>query len=138
MRKNIKDKLIDAFYTQPEQWIHLRALARKTKASPNSLKPYLKQLVKQKIIEKRKKEKRIQYRPKLESAEYLWHKRVHNLKKIYESGIIKTLEDYEEEARIEKGFTSTRNSFLKLSTTEDFHIPLISFFKRRGSMMIHQ
>jgi len=94
MRKNIKDKLIDAFYTQPEQWIHLRALARKTKASPNSLKPYLKQLVKQKIIEKRKKEKRIQYRPKLESAEYLWHKRVHNLKKIYESGIIKTLEEY--------------------------------------------
>lgn len=43
-----------------------------------------------------------------------------------------------EEEEIEKGFTATRSGFLKLSTTEDFHKPIIRFFRKRGMMLIHQ
>ena len=57
---------------------------------------------------------------------------VNQYKKKYEEYVKK------EEAKIAAGFSSTRNSLLNLSTTEDFHIPLISFMKRRGNAMIHQ
>ncbi len=52
----------------------------------------------------------------------------------------KKYEDYvkKEEEEIEKGFNATKSSFIKLSTTEDFHKPIIKFFRRRGMMLIHQ
>lgn len=57
---------------------------------------------------------------------------VNQYKKLYEEYVVK------EEARVEKAFKGTRSSFLRLSSDKDFHVPLIGFFKRRGTMMIHQ
>lgn len=43
-----------------------------------------------------------------------------------------------EEAMIEHVFSGTRSSLLKLTTDKDFHIPLLNFLKRRGTMIIHE
>lgn len=51
----IENKIIEEIFKAPEKWLHLRALAKKLKISPNSVKKYILKLEKKDIRNQKRK-----------------------------------------------------------------------------------
>jgi len=78
-----KIELVKEFvFQKPEEWVHIREIARNLKISPNTVRNVIKKLLKEEIG------------ANFENESYKTEKKIFNLLKIYESGIINYLYDY--------------------------------------------
>ena len=90
----MKNKIIDLIFKEPEKWIHLREVARRLKISPNSVRKYIAELKKKRIVEIKQEANMILFRANMESETYRHEKLIHNLKSIYDSSILDLLYRY--------------------------------------------
>ncbi|MBS1267302.1 MAG: hypothetical protein MAG795_01274 [Candidatus Woesearchaeota archaeon] len=88
------NKLEELIYLYPEKWIHIRRLATILKVSPNSIRNWAKELLKQELIVRREHANLIEFRGNLENKDFIRKKQVYNLGNIYNSGIVDFLSDY--------------------------------------------
>ncbi|PIN71625.1 hypothetical protein COT60_00385 [Candidatus Pacearchaeota archaeon CG09_land_8_20_14_0_10_30_9] len=90
-----KIELVKEFvFQKPEEWVHIREIARNLKISPNTVRNVIKKLLKEEIVENKKSANLFQIRANFENESYKTEKKIFNLLKIYESGIINYLYDY--------------------------------------------
>jgi len=87
-KQNKKEKVLEIIFQFPEKWIHLREIARRLKISPNSVKVYVNEFKKNKIIEGKKDGNMIKIRANFDNENYICKKRIYNLEKIYGSEVV--------------------------------------------------
>lgn len=80
-------------FRKPENWMHIREIARGLKISPETVRKLSVILKKNGIVESREEGNMMQFRANLENKNYKREKILHNLKEIYHSGIIEFLHD---------------------------------------------
>jgi predicted nucleotidyltransferase len=81
-------KLVDELFFKPTYKFHIRELARQAKINPNTVINIIKKLEKDEIVSVRKLKHIVEISLNLENKKTLWKKRIFNLSRIYESGII--------------------------------------------------
>jgi predicted nucleotidyltransferase len=86
------ENILDYFIAEPNKEYHIRELARIAKKSPATISKELKKLEEKKILVSQNKFNHLTFKPNL-SKEFFFIKRDYNLKQIYDSGLIKFLED---------------------------------------------
>lgn len=89
--KDIKQTIKEYFFTNPTAKIRVRGLERTLKLPLPSVIRYCKELEKGSILMITKTENVVFYTANLTGEKYLLEKKLHNIKKIYESGIIEYL-----------------------------------------------
>ena len=88
------DKLIESFIDEPEREFHVRELAKKLNKSPTTISKYLKDYEIKKILVSKKRLNHLLFKANTESNEFKQLKLNHNLKKIFNSGLIEYLIDF--------------------------------------------
>ena len=86
-------KIIQYFFNNPYEQIHLRGLSRKTKTSIYSTKTIVDELVKQNILVEHRWGNQRSLKPNMENRFFLQLKIAFSIKKIQDSNLIKILED---------------------------------------------
>jgi len=80
-----KIELVKEFvFQKPEEWVHIREIARNLKISPNTVRNVIKKLLKEEIVENKKSANLFQIRANFENESYKTEKKIFNLLKIYE------------------------------------------------------
>jgi|SRR3989338_6050314 len=82
------EKIRDFIFKKPENWMHVRQMARELKISPETTRKMLVRLKKHGIVESRKEGNMTQFRASLENEKYKREKMLHNLRAAYDSGIV--------------------------------------------------
>ena len=128
---DIKDKIIKELYAEPEKWKHIREIARKSKVSPNSVRSYLTKEKKKGTISIKKQANMLTCRANIDNEAYKTQKRLYNLAKIYESGIIKHLDDFYKPKAVVLFGSYNRGEDI---STSDIDIAVITPIKKRPDL----
>ena len=88
------ERIKNFIFKKPERWAHIREIARELKMSPETVRKIIAGLKKEGIAESRKEGNMVQFRANLENETYRREKILHNLKGVYDSGIIDSLQDF--------------------------------------------
>jgi predicted nucleotidyltransferase len=90
-----RTKLLRIFFNDPLTSFHLRELSRKAKIAPPSVKRYLRELINAGlvIIEKDRIYKAPIYRGNRDHPQFLFYKKLDNLRRIYDSELLTYLHD---------------------------------------------
>jgi len=88
------NEIIELVFKKPEKWMHIRKIARKLKISPETIRKNLAKLKKKQVVEERREGNMLRFRANLENENYKREKTLHNLKSIFDSGIVNFLYDY--------------------------------------------
>ena len=88
------DKIMDFIFKKPENWTHVRQIARGLKISPETARKSLVTLKRHGIVESRKEGNMTQFRADLENEKYRREKMLHNLRAAYSSGIVNFLHEF--------------------------------------------
>ncbi len=91
-RENV-EKVMEVFFSNSNSKYHIRELARITKLNPNTIVSITNDLVKQGLIIKEEKKYLVEVSLNEESEKVKWKKRLYNLNKFYDSGIIEYLNE---------------------------------------------
>lgn len=102
MSKEAKEKILSYFFEHPNEKINLRSLARKIRLSHTLVSQTAKKLEKEKNLKSKKTKLQKEIWLDLENQDNINKKRIYNLNKIFESGLISYLE---EEFEIPKSIT---------------------------------
>lgn len=125
------DKITNFIFKNPEKWIHIREIARRLRLSPETVRKHLERLKKQGIVEGRKEGNLLQFRANLENENYKHKKILHNLRAIYDSGIVDFLyESYRPKAIVLFG-SYARGEDLSRS---DVDIGIVTSNKKRPNL----
>jgi len=89
-----EQKITDIISAEPEKWIHLRELARRSRTSPNTVKAYVKKETKKGTLKTKKEGNMVLYKANMENEDYTTRKRLSNISKIFDSGTVKHLDKY--------------------------------------------
>jgi len=93
MSKRIDELLLLArFFEEPRAW-HLREIARATGMNPSTASKYLEGYVKEGLLTKRRERGNVLYEPDTQNHDFLFEKRIFNLRRIRKSGLLKTLDE---------------------------------------------
>lgn len=90
----MKGDITSLVFDEPEIWTHIREAARKLRISPNTVRKQIIPLMKKGIIEVRKGPNTIMFRANFNSEKYRQEKILHNLRKVYDSGLAEFLYEY--------------------------------------------
>ncbi len=86
-----QEKVLDIFLNDPLEKFHLREIARLTNLNPNTILNITNQLVKENLIKKEKKKHIVELNANFDNKEFRIFKRISNLSKVYESGVVEFL-----------------------------------------------
>lgn len=89
--KNNKYKVLELFFDMPGTEFNIRRIARLTKTSTTTVASALKELLKKEMVRKRKAGNAVFISANRESAQFIREKRLHNIEKIYNSGLVEYL-----------------------------------------------
>lgn len=87
------NNLAKIFFEKPTEEQHVRNIAKKLKISPTTASKYLKELEKKEILRSENKYRHLIFKANTESKTYKVLKRNHNIQKLYDSNLIKHLEE---------------------------------------------
>jgi predicted nucleotidyltransferase len=87
-KMNNQEKILSLLFVRPTYRFHLREMARETKLNPNTIINITNKLEKLGFVKKEKKKNLVEVYLNLDKKEIIQEKRIFNLRKIYESGII--------------------------------------------------
>lgn len=87
-------KITELIFKSPEKWTHIREIARKLRISPETARKTLSRLKKKGIVEERRQANTLQFRANLESESYKQEKIIFNLRAVYDSNIITSLNSH--------------------------------------------
>lgn len=93
LQNNNKYKLLKVFFDSPTESFGLRELGRLSKISPPSVMNYLKEFVKEKLIEKQEKRKIPFYIANRDNEDFKQYKKLSILYELHKSGLIDYLWD---------------------------------------------
>ncbi len=91
IKKSKYEKVLDVFFNAPTHRYYIREIARITGLNPNTILNISNSLEKEKLIKREKKKHIVELSANIENKEFKELKRISNLKKIYESGLIDLL-----------------------------------------------
>jgi predicted nucleotidyltransferase len=127
-----KEKIMEVIFAEPEKWIHIRELARKSKTSPNTAKTYVAEEKKKGILKTKKEGNMVLCKANMESENYLIKKRLSNISKIFDSGAIDYLDNYYDHPKAIILFGSySRGEDI---STSDLDIAIITQNKKRPDL----
>jgi len=86
-----KGKIMKLFFESPNTEMHLREIARKTSLSPNTVMYLTDALIKEKLLLKERKKPIVNFKANIDSPRFVNEKRLFNLKKVYDSGLMEYL-----------------------------------------------
>jgi len=86
-------KVLTAFFNNPLKEFGLRELSRKVKLAPKSVKNYLKEFIKKKIIIESVRNKSPIYKANRENEKFIFYKKICNQEILKESEVIKYIYD---------------------------------------------
>ena len=89
-----KEKILKKLFEKPEYKFHIRELARETKLNPNTIINLTKELVKEKIIIKKRNKNIVEIYCDLDSKNYKRKKQLYNISSINNSGLLDYLVDF--------------------------------------------
>ncbi|MBI4440402.1 nucleotidyltransferase domain-containing protein [Candidatus Woesearchaeota archaeon] len=134
---SVKQNIISKIFDNPSRKFYIRELAREIHVNPNSVLNALNELEKESLVRREAKKHIVEITPSLENPHFLAKKRVHNLEKIYDSGIIDFLrKNYNPKAIILFGSYSRGEDVLKsdidiaVVTSEKYSVKTEIFEKR--------
>jgi len=87
-------KVLTAFFNNPLKEFGLRELSRKVKLAPKSVKNYLKEFIKKKIIIESVRNKSPIYKANRDNEEFIFYKKICNQEILKESEVIKYIYDF--------------------------------------------
>ncbi len=87
----IQERILAEIFDDPTRRYYIRELARKVKANPNSIINAAKELEKMGLIRKEAKKHIVEIIPNLDSPKFVIKKKIYNLTRIYDSGIVEFL-----------------------------------------------
>jgi len=87
----VNSKVINFFFTNPTTKIHLRELARRVGLSPTGASKILKKLMAEKLVEKEASKAATFYWANLDNDLFIRYKKIANLQKLLDSGLIEFL-----------------------------------------------
>lgn len=88
------ERIKNFIFEKPENWAHIRQIARELKISPETARKLVAKLKKDGLVEGRKEGNMAQFRANMESEKYKREKMLHNLKQAYDSGIVDFLHEF--------------------------------------------
>ena len=91
---NNEEKVLNRIFERPIYHFHIRELARETNLNPNTIINITKKLSKKDIIKIKKSKHLVEVYANIEDQRFINKKRVHNLERIYSSGIIESLVNF--------------------------------------------
>ena len=86
-----KNKVLKVLFENPLTKFHIRELARITKLNPNTIINITNLLKKENLIKIEKKKHLVEISANTENKKFVRKKQIHNLKQLYNSGIIEFL-----------------------------------------------
>lgn len=89
-----KYRVLAVFFDNPTREFHIRYLGRRLKLAVTSVTNYLKELTKENFIIKSKEGLYPSYKANRDYDDFKFYKKVHNVIKIRESGLIKYLDEF--------------------------------------------
>ena len=92
MEQSNYDKVMGVFFDNPNEKFHIREIARITKLNPNTVLNMTKKLEKEELIKRERKRHDVELSAVFDEKFKLF-KKIDNLKKIYDSGIINLLKE---------------------------------------------
>jgi predicted nucleotidyltransferase len=93
IEKNL-NKILRQLFLKPNYRFHIRELARLTGLNPNTVISLIKELEKEKIINREKKKNVVEIKLEFDNQKVVHLKKIFNLIQIYESGIVDELVNY--------------------------------------------
>ena|SRR3989344_2935360 len=88
-----KELILDKVLINPTRTFYVRELSRELKIHPNTIISATDELEKEKLIIKRKLKHIVEIKANFENKKFIERKRISNLRRVYESGIIEFLEN---------------------------------------------
>ena len=138
-----KEKIISKIFEDPSKKYYVRELAREAKVNPNSVINTIKQLEKEKIIQKKTRKHIVEIFADLDNPAFLRKKRIFNLMQIYDSGIADYLiKSYNPKSIILFGSYSRGEDIKKSDIdiaviTDNEKIANLEIFEKKLSRKIH-
>ena len=84
-------KVLSVFFAEPTKIHYIKAISKKIKLAPTSVKNHLKTLLDKGFLLKKKSEIYEGYKANRENSEFIFYKKIYNLTSIHESGLEKEL-----------------------------------------------
>lgn len=91
MRRTEKKSVLELFFNEPEGGFHIREMSRRLGLHPNTITNEVKTLVKSGLLVQKKVGNIIHVKANMESSLFHVYKRLDNVMKLYESGLISRL-----------------------------------------------
>lgn len=138
----MRDSIIDLIFKAPEKWIHIRDAARKLGISPNTVRKGIALLKKNGIIQEKREGNLVMFRANLSDDRYKLEKRLYNIRKVYDSGIIDFIFDYYNPKAVVLFGSYSRGEDVSTSDvdlgviTSDKRMPDLSVFEKKLSRRI--
>lgn len=86
-----QEKILNLFFTHPSKTFHIREIARKIDVHPNLVSKEVNRLVRENFLVKKKTKLRIEIEANRENKRFIFYKRLSNIKKIFDSGLLNYL-----------------------------------------------
>ena len=93
-KKNNIDTVLEVLFSSPSSKFHIRELARLTNLNPNTIVSIIEQLVKEKTVKKETKKHIVEVSLNFEDRAVKWKKKVSNILRVYESGVVDFLAEH--------------------------------------------
>lgn len=93
VKKENIEKVLEVFFSNPNDKFHIRELAQIVKLHPNTILSVVNELKNLGLIDREEKKHIVEVNLKDKNKEVIWRKRLFNLNKFYESGIVSYLEE---------------------------------------------
>ena len=87
----IDNKILNLFFENSNKEFYIREIARVIKIHPNTVMKQVNFLVKEGLLIRKKTKVTVQISANIENPKFIYYKRINNLKKIYDSGVIEYL-----------------------------------------------
>jgi predicted nucleotidyltransferase len=129
------NNLNEVFYTYPEKWIHIRKLAKILDVSPNTIKNKIKGLESLNHVQKRNYNNMIEYRANMDNNSFKLHKKLHNILRLHESGLVDYLKNYYPNSPLVLFGSFSRGEDL---STSDIDIAIISTTNTRPNLEVFE
>jgi predicted nucleotidyltransferase len=125
------NSLEKVFYKFPEKWQHIRKLAKMLNVSPNTIRNQIKPLVDYELVQRRNYNNMIEYRANLSNETFKLHKKLYNILRLYESGLVGYLKNYYRNCPIVLFGSFSRGEDI---STSDIDIAIITDKKTRPNL----
>jgi len=138
-----EEKILGVFFDNPSGKFYVREIARITKLNPNTVLNITEKLIKQDLLKKEKKKHIVEFSAILEEK-FKKLKKINNLKKIYDSGVIEHLtEKFSPEAIVLIGSYSIgedikdKNIDIVIISKKDYNSMNLKKFEDKLNKSIH-